>query len=450
MDLLKFRNIFEHLYSSEMRLKIHISILLILCFGFLKLRSEEQTKTGFNLGVLPAISFNTDEGFQYGAILNLFNYGDGGRYPKYDHSYYLEASKYTKGSTVLRFYFDSDKLLDGTRTFADISYIDESLLDFYGFNGYQSVYDHNLELTNRAWYKLSQKQLRMLLDFKGSTPIQNLYWTSSINIVRYKNASVNYDKLNSNPNFPDIQPEMSLYEKYLEWGLIQPEEANGSLVNSVKAGFIIDTRKRLNNPNTGIYTEAIIELAPKFANKIPYSRFSLLHRQYVELVENKLNLAGRIGIQGQLGKHRIPFYRLPVMMSPFANRTNPSGLGGASSLRGILRNRIIGDMTTLGNLELRWKAMAFKLAKQNIYIGFNTFSDAGYILKPLEMDLSAVPELEKPVYFDLQAKESLHSSYGLGIKLAMNENFIISGEWGSSIDKRDGKSGMYINLNYLF
>lgn len=137
-------------------------------------------------------------------------------------------------------------------------------------------------------------------------------------------------------------------------------------------------------------------------------------------------------------------------MSPFANRTNPTGLGGASSLRGILRNRITGDITSLGNLELRWKAVNFKLANQNIYIGFNTFADAGYILKPLELDLSRVPALEKPIYFDLQTKESVHSSIGFGIKLAMNENFVISGEWGSSLDERDGKSGMYINLNYLF
>ena len=433
-----------------MSYKAHIATLLLICFGVFEVQSVEQTKTGYNLGILPAISFNSDEGFQYGAILNLFNYADGSRYPKYDHSYYLEGSKYTKGSTVLRFYLDSDKLLEGIRTFADVSYIDESLLDFYGFNGYQSVYDPNIEQTNRAFYKLSQKQYRLLLDFKGPTPLQNMYWTSSINIVRYKDAPVNYDKLNSNPDYPDIQPGLSLYEKYRDWGLIQPDEANGNFITALKAGLIIDSRDRLNNPSTGIYTEAIVELAPEALNKNPYSRFSILHRQYVELVKNKLNFAGRLGIQGRMGGHRIPFYRLPVMMSPFANRTNPTGLGGASSLRGILRNRITGDITSLGNLELRWKAVNFKLANQNIYIGFNTFADAGYILKPLELDLSRVPALEKPIYFDLQTKESVHSSIGFGIKLAMNENFVISGEWGSSLDERDGKSGMYINLNYLF
>jgi hypothetical protein len=56
------------------------------------------TKTGWNFGVLPAVSFNSDLGFQYGGLINLFHYGDGSRYPTYDHMLYFEISRYTKGS----------------------------------------------------------------------------------------------------------------------------------------------------------------------------------------------------------------------------------------------------------------------------------------------------------------------------------------------------------------
>jgi hypothetical protein len=168
-----------------------LAVIILIC-GYAQ--AQETAKKGFNLGVLPAVSYNSDEGFQYGAVLNLFNYGDGTQYPKYDQSYYLELSKYTKGSTVMRFYFDSDKLLKGVRTFVDLSYITEDMLDFFGYNGYQSVYSLTKESSNRAFYKMSQKQFRLLADFRGNLPIEHLYWEASYNFVNYKNGSINYDK----------------------------------------------------------------------------------------------------------------------------------------------------------------------------------------------------------------------------------------------------------------
>lgn len=55
-----------------------------------------KIKKGFGFGAIPAVSFDTDLGFQYGAIVNLYDYGDGTIYPKYNHSLYLEWSRYTK------------------------------------------------------------------------------------------------------------------------------------------------------------------------------------------------------------------------------------------------------------------------------------------------------------------------------------------------------------------
>jgi hypothetical protein len=45
----------------------------------------QETKTGWNFGALPAVTFSTDQGFQYGALVNLFDYGDGAIYPDYYH-----------------------------------------------------------------------------------------------------------------------------------------------------------------------------------------------------------------------------------------------------------------------------------------------------------------------------------------------------------------------------
>jgi outer membrane protein assembly factor BamA len=427
------------------------TILALLFLTCTFLQAQESAKKGLNLGVLPAVSYNSDEGFQYGAVLNLFNYGNGTLYPKYDQSYYLELSKYTKGSTVLRFYFDSDQLLKGVRTFVDLSFISEDKLDFFGFNGYQSDYSATLDSSNRAFYKMSQKQLRFLADFRGNLPIEHLYWEASYNLVNYAIGPVDYVKLNKNTNEPVLTPGESLYEKYVGWNILSAKEADGGLVSAFKFGLLYDTRNALNNPDKGFSSEALIEVAPGFMNESPYARYSLVHKHYQSLIKDRLNLAVRLGIQGKIGKNEIPFYRRSVFMSPFATRTSPTALGGANSLRGIMRNRVIGDAFALGNFELRWKVLNFRLINQNFYLGLNGFFDTGYILDPIDWDLSNLTPMEKTNYFNLGTKDNLHSSLGGGLKVAMNQNFIISFELGKPLNESDGSQmGTYINLNYLF
>lgn len=55
-------------------------------------REENKTitKTGVNFGPLPVIAFDADLGFQYGAILNLYNFGDGETYPNPLSQWYFE------------------------------------------------------------------------------------------------------------------------------------------------------------------------------------------------------------------------------------------------------------------------------------------------------------------------------------------------------------------------
>ena len=87
------------------------SILFFFLFiTLMSVPAEEQIKKGFGFGALPAISYDSDLGFQYGALVNLYLYGDGSHFPKYDHSIYMELSTYTKGTTIARFRYDSELL----------------------------------------------------------------------------------------------------------------------------------------------------------------------------------------------------------------------------------------------------------------------------------------------------------------------------------------------------
>lgn len=428
-------------------------VILVSALPLVRAKAQDKpVKKGLNLGGLPAVSYNSDEGFQYGAILNLFDYGDGSRFPAYNYSAYLEASRFTKGSSLLRFYLDTERLSPGLRSFLDVSYIQEDLLPFYGFNGFQTIYSTNQLDHNRLFYNMSMRQFRLMADFKGSLGIDKLNWLLSYGFYHYTPGEINYDKINKgvDPSDPAyVGP--GLYKRFVDWGLISLAEAKGGATNAFKAGVIYDSRNTLVNPDRGVCSEALLEVAPGFINQQPYARYALVHRQYHALVKHRLNLAIRLGAQGKLGSQHIPFYRRTQLISPFATRSNVSGLGGDNSLRGILKNRLVGDGVAYGNLELRWRAINFDLLNQHFYIGFNGFVDLGMITDAVDMDLEGIDPAERATYFEADSSQPIHTSVGGGLKLAMNENFVVSVDIGKALDKRDGEHlGVYIKINYLF
>jgi outer membrane protein assembly factor BamA len=46
--------------------------------------------------------------------------------------------------------------------------------------------------------------------------------------------------------------------------------------------------------------------------------------------------------------------------------------------------------------------------------------------------------------------DSLHHSYGIGLRVAMNQNFIVGIDYGRALDNQDGDSGLYIGLGFLY
>ena len=76
-----------------------------------KTTKTEKVKKGWNLGALPVVSFDSDLGFQYGALMNLYDYGDGSIYPNFEQSLYAEISHFTKGSGIFRVSYDTRKLI---------------------------------------------------------------------------------------------------------------------------------------------------------------------------------------------------------------------------------------------------------------------------------------------------------------------------------------------------
>jgi len=96
---------------------------------------EKKVKTGWKFGgALPAISYDSNLGFQYGALVEFYNYGDGSKYPDFLDHIYTEVSRYTKGSGIYRFMYESNHLIPGVHMTSDLSYLPDQASHFYGFN----------------------------------------------------------------------------------------------------------------------------------------------------------------------------------------------------------------------------------------------------------------------------------------------------------------------------
>ena len=416
-------------------------------------------KQGWKLsGLLPAVSFDSDLGFQYGGVIEFSDYGDGNRFPTPDHHLYLEISRFTKGSGINRFYYDSDKLIKGILLFVDLSYLSDMAYDFYGFNGYDAVYNKNWTdetqpdniYKSRVFYKYDRKMFRFKTDFQGRLSGEHVRWSAGWTIFNFKLASVNVDKLNKGRDendekyLPDVD---GLYDEYVNWAIIPENEANGGFVPVIKTGLVYDTRDFKKSPSKGIWSELILEGAPEFLGaESSFLKMSLIHRQYFSIIQKKLVLGYRLNYQTTLAGH-TPFYYQTQVMNSELRAAMSEGLGGASTLRGVLRNRVVGDGYFLGNLEARWKFANFKIGNNAFYTGLVGYTDFGRVTNKIKVNTENVTQ---PMdYFDNDA-EKLHFSYGGGLRIAWNENFILRVDYGFANDSRDGKSGMYVGLNYLF
>lgn len=423
-------------------------------------KKADKIKTGWNVGGLPVVAYDTDLGFEYGALVNFFNYGDGSIYPKYKHNVYAEVSRYTKGSGINRLFYDSKYVIPGLRVTSDLAYLTDKTYDFYGFNGYESIYnsdwadDGSTDYRSRVFYKYDRKLTRFTTDIQGKLKDQRFGWVAGVGLYNFQIDSVDVDKLNKGKSESDKLPYVNggLYQRYVDWGIINSDEKDGGFATYLKIGAVFDTRDNEPNPMKGIWTEAVLTYAPSFlgvGEKYEHAKLSITHRQYFTLIPEKLSFVYRLGYQGTLfGK--CPFYLQPNMTTLFLRGATNEGLGGAKSLRGIIRNRVEGDGIVYGNIELRWKFIKFYFIKQNFYLSLNTFIDGGQVVKPIKINktFSETGYTESDYFSD--DNETLHASWGLGLRIVMNQNFIIAVDHGRVFKKEDGTAGTYIGLNFLF
>jgi len=462
----------------------------------------EIIKTGLNLGPLPVVAFDADRGFQFGALMNLYQFGDGSTYPNPKSQWYIEASAYTKESSINSYKFivnyDNKTLIPGVRMSICTGYYKDAALDFYGFNGYQSNYDMGmLEPTFRfddnkagekllkkfedkgklpkGFYRYGRDLIKAKIDFTGEI-LKNFYWEAGYNLSWTKaqpftpngyavldNPAVILDPENADLYVPG---GTTLFDLYKVWGIIPEDEAEGGLTSSVRLGLMYDTRNVENNPTKGIWAEAHIIAAPKWLGTThEHYRYCATFRHYVPIIQDKLTFAYRIGYQGTFGKS-APWYNLPFYTNMGIKADN-DGFGGYRTVRGLMLNRVQGLDTGFYNAEFRYRFIDFKLLKQNIAFALSAFCDGAHVFRGYDMaftDAAKQKAVEDIIKGDIPAanyqrlydrfvfnrKDGFHGSAGAGLRFIMNQNFIVAFEYARCFNRQDGNGAFYINTGFLF
>lgn len=449
---------------------------------------ERELKSGWGFGALPCATYSTDMGFQYGVFGDFYNYGDGSSYPNYREKIGYEVSHFTKGRTRLYLSYDNRYLIPGVRTTVSATYIDDPLYNFYGFNGAASpMYDDlmsNKDYTGQvlsgkipaanlpiyglmgvdqlqsgiSYYYMKRDIIRVLADFQGQI-VPGLRWAGGLSFWNFRmgdmNAKYGYDA------------NSTMFRHYKDFGVLKDSEADGGSRLELKAGLVYDSRDNEAAPNRGMWSELYFNGSPDvFGDGFNYLKLCAHFRHYVSiplgLKAGDPVFAYHLAYQGTVAGE-APYYIQQNITALILKQMVSEGLGSSNSIRGTRANRLIGDGYLWGNFELRVKIVNFKLLGQYFYLAANPFLDCGMIVQPYRaVEMSRLPEIaalatasgydpgNAEKYVRDKAGEFICSG-GAGLKLAWNQNFIISLEIAHNFNNGIGDPfWMSIGTNYNF
>ena len=430
---------------------------------------EKEVKKGWSFGLLPTATYSVDNGFQAGAFGDVYYYGDGGTYPDPLHKISWEASYFTK-SQRMRLYlaYDSKYLIPNMRVNASVTYVNDPLYSFWGYNGAASLAhidgSYNDYWTNKTtdinYFGMSRQMLRILANFQGRIT-DNLNWAAGVNFWNWKIGDMRdrgYTKSGEDGKFY-YDKEKTLYKDYQKLGIITADEAAGGNALELNAGLVFDTRDIEAAPNHGIWAEAYLNgnvLQHKYLKACVY------FRHYIDIPIHipagdpvfAYRLAWQQTIAGETPLYMIQNNPLLVQRNMISE-----GFGSSNTIRGLRENRILTEGMAWANLELRVKLVSFKLFNQFFYIAVNPFFDAGIITKSYrsqafkdaqKLNVATYLPLEK-IYDSALEKGKIVTSAGAGLKIAMNQNFIVSVELAKCLYKPlDAGLWLGIGINYQF
>lgn len=370
----------------------------------------QDVPTGREYAGLPALNFDADEGFGYGVLLEMYDYGDG-RLP-YVYTIQPEIFFTTEGRRDYTLFFDTPHLLPtGWRLDAYLASEQQIATPYYGL-GNASSYNEALETdANPFYYRFGRTRRQLRVNLQRALRGNRLRALLGFGVTHVSLKLVPRD---SGTTF-----------------LAQQAVSDGAPVegmwNYLRVGMILDTRDREVGPAHGTWSELLVQRSDELlGSEGSYTRVTATDRRYFTLTPG-LVFANRFVLQQVTGG--APFYELFTIESSFKQQ---EGLGGARSIRGLPKNRFAGKGLFLWNAELRWRAFEWRLIGKPFHTVLSAFLDSGRVWH------------DDGPSFDLGA---LHHGYGGGVRVGMGENFVVAVDGGTSAGSG---LGLYIGLGFLY
>jgi hypothetical protein len=203
---------------------------------------------------------------------------------------------------------------------------------------------------------------------------------------------------------------------------------SGGWDNVLRLAISLDTRDFEPDPNDGVYAELSSEFGTRLlGSQYEYMRVMLSVRGFYSPIPKLADLV--IAARGlyEIQTRGTPFFSETLM--PFID-DNHAGLGGLRSLRGYFQNRFVGPDFVMGNFELRWTFVKFRLLKQGFALEAVPFVDMGRVFDSVGQTTLADWKIDE----------------GLGLRIAWNEATIIMIDYARSAED----DALYLNFNHIF
>jgi hypothetical protein len=316
-----------------------------------------ESKRGLDAIGVPLASYNTDLGLGLGAVGGGFYYQPG--YVPYRHGVAAQIFLTTQGVQNHWLRYDGPRLIGEARLELRAEYRRELRAPYYGAGNRSSpglpvealddeshTFDH---LYPGAWFRLRHKSTAAL-------PLE-VYGGYAYHQVRVR-----------------VFPDSVL-------GAERPRGIEGGSHGQLMGGVLWDSRDHEADPTRG----GVEELTARIAAAPTGSRYSYLgvtasERRYVSLGTPRLIFAQRVALDALFGD--VPFFEWPMM----AGTNGIEGVGGMSSVRGVPRNRFVGNVKAVSNSELRYYPFSFRLFGEQTKLGGLLFFDTGRVWHPATDD----------------------------------------------------------------
>ena len=367
--------------------------------------------TGHSITGLPAVNYDADEGYGYGAMLQYYDYGDGSASP---YKFSLQPTIFftTRGRRDLTLFLDAPHLLpDGWRMGFQLAREQQRAAPYYGIGNNTVSLDIPKNSPNPYFYRFERTVIRSNVDLQHPLFMPALRFligagtrTADVRTIPYDSGTTLLAQQTGRTTLPTVDTRYA------------------------RVGLVLDTRDREIGPHTGNWSEVLVQRAGRvLGGDQVFTRITGTVRQYLPLGDD-LTLAERVVMQTTRGSPAVS--EIFAVQSSFRD---DEILGGATSIRGIPKNRYVGKGVAFANSELRWSAAKFALRGRPTRLVLSGFVDAGRVWTD-GLDVS-------------EAFTDLHVGYGGGVRLAIGPTFVVAADVGHS---SQSTAAVYVGLGYVF